>query len=124
MAHKYDIDLNDIKGQGFGLDMDFTGVIQGFRLLVNEDGSPRTFSTPDGPKPSGYAVEYIDAHGNTRHGRWNAYWAEPGVPAPFARFDNRINLGECKAKNIALHIYRTPEGYMRVELAKEATQQL
>lgn len=49
---------------------------------------------------------------------WPTYIDQNGEVQPWARFDENIDLQYCKDNSIAIHLYRSPEGYFRLELAE------
>ena len=126
------INLNEgsLKGAGqYQLKEDWTGIIQSFELLMDprDPSKVRCWDparTNGALKPMGFKAYVLDPEtGEIITGRWNAYWIS-GVPTPdnpqnvglYTRFDEAIDLVECKQKGIALHVYRV-DGRQKVELA-------
>lgn len=49
---------------------------------------------------------------------WPTYVDANGEVQPWARFDESIDLEACRDNGIAIHLFRSPEGYFRLELAE------
>ena len=109
---------------------EYSGVVQSFELLM-DPSNPSLVRCWDPertggiPKPMGFKAHVLNPEtGEMLEGRWNGYWLN-GQPTPnnpqnvglYTRFDESIDLVECKQKGIALHVYRE-NGRQKVELAK------
>lgn len=105
----------NIKGVGTSIyKTEYTGVLI--------DIKPRTGTYTWTDKETGEKVERPNSwdavFSDGTRVSWPTYVDENGEVCAWNRFDESIDLQYCCDHNIAIHLYRSEEGYFRLELAK------
>jgi len=126
---KTGFDLSQLVGTGdSNWSDDVTAVLleiqprEGMYNVVDRDGNP-VIDPSTGrqmQRPNTWVAYFSDGS----MFNWTVFQNEQGQIVPWSRFDPSINLVQCRAQNIAVHVWRDKNRRMHLEIAQQQEQQV